>query len=242
MNNPRAEHVTGDLYALVPAAGAGSRMNSDTPKQYMELNGVSILNHTIERLLSLKSVKMLVVVQDEAMSTSDNSAFDDNPRITRCAGGASRAESVRNGLRHLSSCAGSTDMVLVHDAARPCVRVNEIEQLVATVADDSHGGLLAMPMVDTIKRADPQMQVLETINRDQLWRAATPQLFRYTVLLDALENALQEGAEITDEASAMERSGYTPRLLPCSTDNIKVTTATDLVLAEFYLSAQEAGV
>ena len=129
---------------------------------------------------------------------------------------------------------------MVHDAARPCVRVSEINRLITETAGKTDGGLLAMPVVDTIKRADEYKRTAETIDRSQLWRAATPQLFPYAILLAALNKALEEGVEITDEASAMEYAGYSPKLVECSADNIKVTTPTDLVLAEHYLSAQTA--
>ena len=228
----------GDVYAVVPAAGAGSRMNSDTPKQYLKINGTSILTHTIERLLQLLSLEKIVVVLDQLTFEQDSTMFAEHPRVDLCAGGATRAESVSNGLLHLARTAAPDSRVMVHDAARPCVRVSEISRLIAETEGEPDGGLLAMPVVDTIKRADEYMRTAETVDRSQLWRAATPQLFPLATLLDALTNAKEQGVEITDEASAMQYAGYSPKLVECSTDNIKVTTSSDLVLAEQYLSAQ----
>lgn len=226
------------LHAVVPAAGTGSRMNSDTPKQFIGVNGSTILTHTIKRLLQIELLESIVVVLDEASYNAGQLKFD-NPKITICIGGDSRAESVRNGLLHLGSVAPAT-MALVHDAARPCVRVEEVLRLIADVDGSENGGLLGMPVVDTIKRADANLHVTETVDRSQLWRAATPQLFRCTELLSALSRALEEGTSVTDEASAMQYAGYSPKLVECSADNIKITTATDLALAEHYLACQQA--
>ncbi len=238
-NEPGSEPgvSTGSLYAVIPAAGVGSRMNSDKPKQYLKVAGATILTHTIDRLLKLESIKKIVVVLDEVAFEQQGQMIT-NSAVDTCIGGASRAESVRNGLLHLASDAAPGSGVMVHDAARPCVRVAEINRLISEVGDDLNGGLLAMPVVDTIKRADNDMRTTETIDRSTLWRAATPQLFPFAALFDALNKALEEGVEITDEASAMQYAGYSPKLVECSTDNIKVTTPTDLVLAEQYLSAQ----
>ncbi len=229
---------SGDIYAVVPAAGAGSRMNTDTPKQYLEINGTSILTHTIERMLQLKALEKIVVVLDQLTFEKGGRMFAENPRVDLCVGGACRAESVRNGLLHLASKAAPGSRVMVHDAARPCVRVSDITRLITETEGDPDGGLLAMPVVDTIKRADEQMRAAETVDRSRLWRAATPQLFPLSILLDALTNAQEQGFEVTDEASAMQYAGYSPKLVECSTDNIKVTTPSDLLLAEQYLSAQ----
>jgi len=237
----------GDLYAVVPAAGSGSRMNRDTARQYIakqfiEINGLPILTHTVNRLLQIGSIRKIVVVLDEVSYKNGAHELVDSPRVTACIGGAVRAESVRNGLTHINghieSDASSESSVLVHDAARPCVRVDEIHRLIAQTAGDINGGLLAMPVTDTIKRSDNSDRVTETVDRSMLWAAATPQLFPFETLLQALTKALAEGVNITDEASAMQHAGYSPKLIECSSDNIKVTRPTDLVLAEHYLAAQ----
>ncbi len=229
---------TGSLHAVVPAAGIGSRMQSTIPKQFISINGLSVLSHTIERLLHVESLCSIVVVVDESTYSEQKIAFD-HPNIAICVGGATRAESVRNGLQHLAAVTEPDSQVLVHDAARPCVRVADIYRLIDEVAGDKHGGLLAMPVTDTIKRSDGNQQLLETVDRDQLWRAATPQLFSIVLLLQALNDSLSNAAAITDEASAMQLAGYRPKLVQCSADNIKVTTPTDIALAEHYLNAQQ---
>lgn len=242
MSSLKSSSEHGDLFAVVPAAGSGSRMNSDTAKQYIEVNGLPILTHTVNRLLQIESIKKIVVVLDEVSYKKGTDKLVDNPRVTTCIGGAVRAESVSNGLthigEHIKADAISDSSVLVHDAARPCVRVDEIHHLIAQTAGDVNGGLLAMPVTDTIKRSDDSDRVTETVDRSMLWRAATPQLFPFETLVHALSKALEEGVNITDEASAMQYAGYSPKLVECSADNIKVTTSTDLVLAEHYLSAQ----
>lgn len=230
----------GSLYAVIPAAGSGSRMNSSTPKQYIEINGMSVLTHTVDRLLQIELIEKIVVVLDEATYNDSSFVLPDHSKINTCVGGSSRAESVSNGLYYLQTVAPPDSMVLVHDAARPCVRVGDIMQLIDTVGGDINGGLLGMPVVDTLKRVGKDMQVTATVDRDELWRAATPQLFQLTALLNALTTALEQGVDITDEASAMQYAGFCPRLLQCSADNIKVTTPTDLALATHYLSAQQS--
>lgn len=212
-------------------------MNTDIPKQYIGINGRSILDHTLARLLQLDALKSIVVVLDEATYNAEQLHFN-SPKIVTCIGGNSRAESVRNGLHVIVADDSASDMVLVHDAARPCVRVEDIKRLIDEVAGDENGGLLAMPVVDTIKCADDSLRVTGTIDRQHLWRAATPQLFHCQILLRALNSALDGGLTITDEASAMETAGYSPKLVQCSADNIKVTTPTDLALAEHYLATQ----
>ncbi len=234
-----------DLYAVIPAAGSGSRMKQATAKQYIELDGVAILKRTINRLLLIDSIKKIIVVGDSAgFESIDTVLFSESQDPTRlkidtCIGGASRAESVRNGLLYLKENVTTNAMVLVHDAARPCVRVTDIERLISEVKNSAHGGLLATPVTDTIKRANKEGKVQATVDREALWRAATPQLFSLDLLLSAIDKAIAENVAITDEASAMQYSGYQPKLIECSSDNIKITTATDLVLAQYYLRAQE---
>ncbi len=253
-----ADEVTGkvtkvensqELYAVIPAAGSGRRMNNATPKQHIELGGGSVLRKTINRLLLVESIKKIVVVLDainidnqDVLLYSDDSSVDQaqllRSKIVTCIGGANRAESVKNGLTRLREIAPTGGSVLVHDAARPCVRVSDIHKLIREVGSDSNGGLLAMPVSDTIKLAGRDGRIQQTLNRESLWRAATPQLFDVDKLLSVVNTALVDGVAITDEASAMEHAGYKPMLIECQSDNIKITTATDLVLAKHYLAAQ----
>jgi len=231
-----------DLYAVVPAAGSGSRMQRDKPKQYINIDGQSVLRLTLNKLLQITPLTNIVIVHDEASSELVESYVAiDSDRISSCKGGVNRAESVRNGLQHLHDKYGPVcqrSSTLVHDAARPCVRISDIARLIELVAEDEHGGLLAVKLTDTILRANDQDQVIESVDRDLLWRAATPQLFNTGKLLDALNTALQDGVTVTDEASAMQRAGYKPKLVECHADNIKITTESDLVLAQLYLADQ----
>ena len=228
----------GELFAVVPAAGSGSRMHLPTPKQFIDIDGQSVLVRTVNRLFGIPQLQK-VVISAESSSLGKIGAlpFKCKDKIEFCEGGATRAESVLNGLVHLQPTASSGAFVMVHDAARPCVRTDDIMCLVKEAMDD-HGGILAMRVSDTIKCADQDQRAVDTLTREALWRAATPQLFNCHLLLNALQAALQDGVTITDEASAMQHAGYKPKLVECHTDNIKITTAPDLVLAEYYLSAQ----
>jgi 2-C-methyl-D-erythritol 4-phosphate cytidylyltransferase len=153
-------------------------------------------------------------------------------------GGKERADSVLNGLYKLRQLGSDDDWVLVHDAARPCVRLTEIELLIETCVNHRQGGILATPVHDTMKRSDNHNRILETIPRENLWHACTPQLFRIGELTEAIEGALESGYPVTDEASAMERAGQQPLLVECSLANIKITRPDDLALAEFYLRGE----
>jgi len=227
------------LWAVVPAAGGGARMRAARPKQYLPLLGRAMLLHTLERLGRYPRLRGLVVgiAADDAYWPTLATEIP-NLLITY-VGGAERAQTVLNGLRALETYAAPDDWVLVHDAARPCVRHTDIDALLAAVAGHADGGLLALPLSDTIKRADHNGCVEDTVARAGLWRALTPQVFRLAALSDALESAMRAGVEITDEASAMEYSGARPRLVHGHADNIKITVPEDLALAELFLREQE---
>lgn len=232
------------VWCVVPAAGVGRRMGSAIPKQYLSLNERTVLEHTLDRLLSLpfiQQVHVSISKQDEYFPTLNLSE-----QITVVEGGSERCDSVLNGLRAIAPDAGKNDWVLVHDAARCCVCPDNVKQLFDSVvdnvaadnsaigsSDDSVGGLLALPASDTLKQADNENRVVATVDRSTIWQAQTPQLFRFGLLLDALEKALEAGFPVTDEASAIEYLGYSPKLVVGRNDNIKVTAPEDLVLAEF---------
>ncbi len=232
--------MTQRYWAVVPAAGVGARMGAGIPKQYLKIAGRTVLEHVLERLSECHRIDGIVV----AVSPTDRYWGDlalTPPKLRLVApGGASRSHSVLNGLVGLRKFAAPADLVLVHDAARPCVPLADINRLIETVGADADGGLLALPVTDTVKRSDERRRVLETVPRERLWRAQTPQLFQ----LDALENALRTalaGAEpVTDEAGAMERLGFRPRLVPGSPRNIKITLPEDLELAAYYLGQTAA--
>lgn len=214
-------------------------MRAARPKQYLPLLGRAMLLHTLERLGRYPRLRGLVVgiAADDAYWPTLATEIP-NLLITY-VGGAERAQTVLNGLRSLETYAAPDDWVLVHDAARPCVRHTDIDALLAAVAGHADGGLLALPLTDTVKRADHNGCVEDTVARAGLWRALTPQVFRLAALSDALESAMRAGVEITDEASAMEYSGARPRLVHGHADNIKITVPEDLALAELFLREQE---
>jgi 2-C-methyl-D-erythritol 4-phosphate cytidylyltransferase len=223
------------LFGLIPAAGSGSRMGGEVPKQYAPLAGRTMLEHAIDALLADARVErvLVVVAPDDVRHRS----LSCGARVEFvAAGGASRAESVRNGLARLAMRASADDWVLVHDAARPCLARDELGALIDALADDPVGGLLAVPVADTIKRADGG-RVAQTVERSALWRALTPQMFRLGVLDDAFER-VGDPAAITDESSAVERIGHSPRLVPGRASNIKVTRPDDVALAEAILRLQ----
>ncbi len=224
---------------MVPAAGGGARLGADRPKQYVPLLGRPILLHTLERLSRYPRLRGLLVgiaADDVYWPTL---TLDIPKLLGSYIGGAQRAQTVLNGLRALAPYAAPDDWVLVHDAARPCVRHADIDALLAVVAGHADGGLLALPLGDTLKHADRSGCVEETLTRTGLWRALTPQVFPLAALDAALETALRAGVEITDEASAMEYTGARPRLVHGAVDNIKITHPGDLALAELYLREQE---
>jgi 2-C-methyl-D-erythritol 4-phosphate cytidylyltransferase len=224
------------LYALVPAAGAGSRMAASLPKQYLTLRGSTVAEHTLSRLLAFAPIQQIVVATSASDLWWPQLGIAHHKRIRSVLGGDTRAHSVLNGLQALKEVAGERDWVLVHDMARPCVRLSDIELLLRECGPE--GAILAAPITDTVKRADHQ-HILATVPRQQLWRALTPQLFPLYALHDALASALAAGADITDEASAMERSGVQPKLVAGQPDNIKITLPSDLPLAGFYLDRQK---
>ncbi|WP_324778625.1 2-C-methyl-D-erythritol 4-phosphate cytidylyltransferase [Thiobacillus sedimenti] len=222
------------FHALVPAAGSGSRMGSARPKQYLELNGRPVIAHALAALARDSRVDRLVVVLspgDEWWETCDWSSWGERLQVLRC-GGATRAETVLNGLEAIAGWCGADDWVLVHDAARPCLPAGALGRLIDSAAHDPVGGLLAVPVADTLKRADSESRVAATVPRAGLWQAQTPQMFRHAQLRDALRQA---GADMTDEASAIEQLGLRPRLVECDSRNLKVTYPQDLRLASLIL-------
>ncbi|MGR3237087.1 2-C-methyl-D-erythritol 4-phosphate cytidylyltransferase [Vibrio vulnificus] len=227
------------LVAVVPAAGVGSRMKADRPKQYLQIHGKTILEHTIERLLSHPAITQVVVAVSEDDPYYPELPIAQHPDIIRVAGGKERADSVLSALRFLSQQQQKADWVLVHDAARPCVAHQDIDALIEHCSSHETGAILATPVRDTMKRANAQQMIDHTVDRNALWHALTPQMFKTEVLTDALSDALAQGVAITDEASALEWRGELPALVQGCSSNIKVTQPEDLALAEFYLSREK---
>lgn len=237
MTDGMIQTSAGEVIAVVPAAGHGSRMGSKTPKQYLPLHGTSVLNCTLNRLFAVTAVKKIILVIGKDEHLPDDIKTNSNICIT--PGGMSRSESVRNGLAYMSNELQINGPVMVHDAARPCVRVSDISNLIAEVAGTDNGGLLAIPVHDTLKKSDEQQRITSTVDRNLVWRAVTPQLFQCELLIDALDHAASHSHTVTDEASAMELMGYQPRLIRSAQDNIKITEQADLLLAQSILEAQE---
>ncbi|MGD8232354.1 2-C-methyl-D-erythritol 4-phosphate cytidylyltransferase [Vibrio sp. TRT 1302] len=223
------------IVAVVPAAGVGSRMQADRPKQYLEISGKTILEHTVEKLLTHTSVDKVIVAISDDDPYFPQLSLANNPEVIRVSGGKERADSVLSALDYIESNQ-LAQWAMVHDAARPCVDLNDIDNLIKVAITNQLGGILATPVRDTMKRANAQQNIDHTVDREALWHALTPQLFKTQPLRYALSHALDQGVQITDEASAIEWLGEKPALVHGRADNIKITQPEDLALAEFYLT------
>lgn len=220
-------------FALVPAAGSGARMEAGLPKQYLTLLDRPLIYHALAALCAVPEIERVYVVlsaDDPWWRCYDWHSLGEKLMPLFC-GGPTRAASVLGGLRAIGDEVAATDWMLVHDAARPCLTDWQIERLIGQLAQDDVGGLLAVPMADTLKRVDARQRIVDTVSRDSLWRAQTPQMFRYGVLTHALEQALYSKS-VTDEASAIEALGLQPRVVEGDVGNLKVTFPFDLHLAE----------
>ena len=223
--------------ALVPAAGSGARMEEMLPKQYLMLAGRPMIHHALATLCAVPQISKIFVVLaagDAEWLRHDWSSLGNKLVVLRC-GGETRAASVCNGLQAMADLVGANDWVLVHDAARPCLTVAQVDALIHVVGDDAVGGILARPVADTLKRADSTSRIAATVSREQLWQAQTPQMFRHRQLLEAL----QACADVTDEAGAIEALGLQPKLVHAEGTNLKVTWPEDLRLAELILANRE---
>lgn len=230
--------MTSRYFGLIVAAGTGSRFGGTAPKQYHVLAGRPMLHHAVRGLLTAGEVETVFVVlapDDGVFRGCDWSEFGDRLAPLYC-GGSSRHDSVLNGLVAASSAVDPEDWMLVHDAARPCLGKDELRRLIDTVAREQTGGILAVPLADTLKRADDERCIIATEARDGLWQAQTPQMFRHGVLLQAL----LQTTNMTDEASAVENMHLRPKLVEGRTTNLKVTYPADLELAELIILSREA--
>jgi 2-C-methyl-D-erythritol 4-phosphate cytidylyltransferase len=230
--------MTEQVWAIVPAAGNGSRMRANRPKQYLQLHDRPVIMHTLERLASHPKISGVVV------AIADDDPYWQSLPIPKewpihCAtGGAERSDSVLSALNLLNTMTHDDPWVLVHDAARPCLRHEDIDLMLSTLSHDAVGGILGIPVTETVKRVDSQNRIIETVSRDNLWRAATPQMFRLDNLRNALEHTRQAQCKVTDEASAIEYAGYQPKMVEGHADNLKITLPQDLALAALYLQQQ----
>ena len=223
-------------WVVIPAAGVGTRMKADRPKQYLPLHGRTVIEHTLACFTHHPAIAGIVVAISEGDPYWGHLHIDSDVPLHVARGGVERCHSVLNALHTLDGLADDNDWVLVHDAARPCLSRLDIDSMLTELDDDPVGGILAVPVRDTMKRADAQQRIERTEDRANLWHALTPQMFRLGLLRQSLERALADGFVVTDEASAIEHGGQRPKLVEGSGSNIKVTRPEDLALAEFFLS------
>ena len=235
-SSTKNEQQLNKYWALVPAAGIGRRLGAKTPKQYVKLHDREVLAWTLQTLSALEFLEKIVLVlhpEDNYFATYLDQEFPDVLLVT---GGEERQDSVANGLEFLKELADDNDWVLVHDAARPCLLAEDVTKLVSSLKQDKVGGILASQVKDTLKRSDDSLMVVDTLKRNEYWLAATPQLFRFSLLLDALTKAQESGLIATDEAAAIEALGLPVKIIEGRSDNLKITSHEDLVLAEFLLN------
>ncbi len=226
---------TGAIWAVLPAAGRGSRFGGDIPKQYLQAGGQALIAHALDALLAHPRVVGAVVALADNDPHWPGWTTRNGKPVLRCTGGSERADSVLAALRVVPAEGADDPLVLVHDAARPNLQRVDIDRLICAAEAGADGAILAAPVRDTLKRADADACIAATEPRAGLWRAMTPQAFRLSVLIAALECVRAEGIVVTDEAMAMERSGARPRLVEGREDNLKVTTPADLILADTLL-------
>ncbi|WP_428354355.1 2-C-methyl-D-erythritol 4-phosphate cytidylyltransferase [Methyloprofundus sp.] len=225
-------------WAIVPAAGVGKRMQADRPKQYLALNNQTVLEQTLSRLLAVQKITAVVVAISKEDPFWPELEISKNPRILTAAGGKERADSVLSALNSIADKADDNDWVLVHDAARPCITKEDVETLISELRDHAVGGILALATHDTLKSVNEQLAITDTVDRSLIWRALTPQMFRYSALKHALQEAADKGWIMTDDASAMELQGQQPKIIAGRSDNLKITRPEDLALAQFFLEQQ----
>ena len=226
--------MTLPLYAVVPAAGVGARMKADRPKQYLLLQDKTILEHTLEKLLEFSEIKEIVLSVSKSDAYFSDLPIKNNSKITICEGGKERFHSVLNGLESLlEKGVGRDAWVMVHDVARPCIRLQDLKKLFENASEQ--GVILGQPVRDTMKRSNDNGLIIKTVDRTHLWHALTPQLAPLGILFDAISKAIEDGVNITDEASALEYVGLTPKVLAGHPSNIKVTQPEDLEMANAFL-------
>ncbi len=229
---------TRPIWIVVPAAGIGSRMGAGRPKQYLPLSGKPLLEVTLDTLLQLNDIAGIVVALHEGDQTWPMLPLAKNSRIHTVKGGEQRCDSVLNAIEFIAGAVVDPDSawVCVHDAARPCVSLGKINQLIYSCIGENIGAILAAPIADTVKRVDAGRVIARTEDREQLWHAHTPQMFKLTELRRSLKHCIEKDLPVTDEASAVEQAGGKVRVVPDRRDNIKVTVPEDLPWAEFILA------
>ncbi|MEN8175639.1 MAG: 2-C-methyl-D-erythritol 4-phosphate cytidylyltransferase, partial [Pseudomonadota bacterium] len=218
------------LWAVVPAAGVGRRVGGETPKQYLPLAGRSVIDHSIAPLIDHPDIEAVCVALGPEDPWWPSTDYSRHPGVLTVTGGEERVHSVRNALEAVAARSAPEDWVLVHDAARPNLRAADLDHLIDVLRDHVVGGVLGMPVRDTMKRADAEGVVRATVSREGLWHAFTPQMFRIGVLIEAIDRGFAAGFAMTDEASAMEAAGHAPLMVAGHADNLKITHPEDLPL------------
>lgn len=225
-------------WAIVPAAGKGARMGAALPKQYLKINDQTILEHTLTRLSQVPQLAGIYLALSAGDQHWRSLSLRQYPHLNFVEGGSERCDSVLNSLLELQHDAHEDDWVLVHDAARPCIAVESVTSLINQLQGNEVGGILGVPVSDTLKQVDQDFNIQCTVDRRVLWQAQTPQMFRYGLLLRCLQQSLKDGKAITDEASALEACGYQPLIVQGRSDNIKITRPEDLAVATIILQQQ----
>lgn len=228
------------FWFVVPAAGIGQRMQADRPKQYLSLGYCCVLEQTLNTLLSVEGLSGIVVALHPDDSYWPTLAVSKNENIHTVVGGDQRSDSVLAALHYLKNTVATNDWILVHDAARPCVHRESINDMLSVLQSDPVGGILGVPSSDTLKRVDSVSTIQSTVDRSMIWQAQTPQMFRYNVLLQSLQSATNQQRVITDEASAVEAMGYTVNMVNGRQDNIKITHPNELHIAKAILVYQQS--
>ena len=230
-----------NFYVVIPAAGIGKRMQSQMPKQYLPLdNGRTILDQVIKTFIEIDKIKGIVIAINPDDKMFQESSYYNHPNIISIVtGGSERINSVSNAIDQLKKHANDDDWIMVHDAVRPCIRKLDITNTIKDIEKNHHGGLLAIPIIDTVKRSYKGF-TNNTIDRDSLWRAATPQIYQLKELQNALQRADKDNAIFTDESSMIENYGGNSKIFTCSESNIKVTTPDDIHLANYFLNKYES--
>ena len=223
-------------WVVIPAAGVGKRMGVDKPKQYIEVNGKTILEHTIHCFIEREEIEKVVVAISATDEYWPELDISKNEKVITAPGGVERYQSVFNSLKELQGKADNNDWVMVHDAARPCLSQSTIDRLIIELREHEVGGILAMPCRDTMKRSNDAGEIIDTVERESLWHAQTPQMFKYEKLYSAINDVLEKDIVVTDEAMAIELSGFKPLMVTGQQENIKITHKDDLKYLDTYLN------
>lgn len=226
------------FHCLIVAAGSGERMGANLPKQYISIGNQTLLELSLQPFLGVEEIQEVLVVLAAGDTQFSKLPIARHPKIRTVVGGKARCHSVLAGLNALCETADESDWVMVHDAARPNISTEDIYRLMNVVADHPVGGLLGVPVADSLKKVNAAQAVEVDLPRDQVWRAFTPQCFRLGLLKQSLESALEEGELVSDEASAVSRMGVQPLMVEGRADNIKVTRPSDLQMLKAFKEAE----